>query len=188
MKRSMFWFNMKKGVSKFDEYDVMKIWICSQFLNFGSRQIVSELIPSVSLSLSLSFFVCLCLFLSVCLSFTCSRNVYIAPSVFQDSKHWDQFFASMIRRVLTFCFDGSEIQRERDQSSSSSAQCRMIAVTMALGAREDKDLLRMLRNGAEGGSWEASECGGDRCPGEWDGHHSYSLCTGKGACSPLGTE
>lgn len=62
MKRSIFWFNMKKRVSKFDEYDVMKIWICSQFLNFGSRQIVSELIPSVSLSLSLSFFVCLCLF------------------------------------------------------------------------------------------------------------------------------
>lgn len=63
MKRGMFWFNMKKGVSKFDEYDVMKIWICSQFLNFGSSQIISELIPSVSRYLS--FFVCL---VSFCLS------------------------------------------------------------------------------------------------------------------------
>ena len=82
MKRGMFWFNVKKGVSKFDEYDVMKIWICSQFLNFGSSQIVYELISSVSLSLSLS--PSLSLSLSVCLSFSCtrSRNVYIVPLYF----------------------------------------------------------------------------------------------------------
>ena len=100
MKRGMFWFNMKKGVSKFDEYDVMKIWICSQFLNFGSSQIVYELISSVSLSLSLSpsLSVSVSFRLSVFLLHTFKKCLY-STSVFLGSKHWDQLFASVIGRV-----------------------------------------------------------------------------------------